>query len=54
MDQPERDGVPGSPEVAEKASRRRLDGTYKLRILVEAIAVSIMRRLPPDPRLVAG
>jgi transposase len=36
MDQPERDGVPGSPEVAEKARRRRFDGTYKLRILAEA------------------
>ena len=36
QDGQERNGSVGSPEVLEKASRRRFDGAYKRRILSEA------------------
>jgi transposase-like protein len=36
QDGQERNGSLGSPEVPEKASRRRFDAGYKLRILAEA------------------
>lgn len=36
QDGQEQNGSVGSPEVLEKASRRRFDGAYKLRILAEA------------------